>query len=70
MNVLNQEYKWNGRGLPQWSNDKESTFQCKAHSFDPYGETKIPHARGKLSPPTTTRQAGTPQRRPNTEINK
>ena len=41
------------RGLPWWLSGKESSCQCKRHTFNPWSG-KIPHAEGQLSPGFTT----------------
>ena len=40
-------------GLPWWLRGKESSCQCRRHTFDPWSE-KIPHAAAQPSPRDTT----------------
>lgn len=42
------------RDFPHGSSGEESTFKCQGRGFDPWLETKIPHATGHPSLPTAT----------------
>ena len=56
--------KENTKGLPCWSSDKESTFQCKGCGFSPGRGTKIPHAMGQKLHAPQLLSSRTPTREP------